>query len=60
MDLSLFNTNLMQTKFIKDILKDTYIPTVPIWSEGKPLIKDFIYVTKDYIVKAITDYIPEN
>lgn len=55
-----FNENNINTKFIKDLLKDTYIPTVPVWKEGDPIIKDFIYVTKEYIVKGLVDYKPSN
>ena len=47
-----FNQDNMLTKFIKNLLETTYIPTVQIWYEGKPIIKDLIYITKDYIVKA--------
>lgn len=53
-----FNTNNMISKFIKDLLKDTYIPTVPIWNDNDPLVKDMIYVTKEYIVKAKKNYNP--
>ena len=48
----------MISKFIKDLLKDTYVPTVPIWNDNDPLVKDMIYVTKEYIVKAKKNYNP--
>lgn len=51
-----FNDDNMLTKFIKNLLFTTYIPTVQIWKVGKPVIKDFIYVTKNYIVKAIANW----
>lgn len=54
-----FNDDNMLTKFIKNLLFTTYIPTVQIWKIGKPIIKDFIYVTKNYIVKAIANW-PSN
>lgn len=53
-----FNTNDMIGKFIKDLLKDTYIPTVPIWNDNDPLVRDMVYVTKEYIVRAKKDYTP--
>lgn len=51
-----FNDDNMLTKFIKNLLFTTYVPTVQIWKVGKPVIKDFIYVTKNYIVKAIANW----
>lgn len=55
-----FNSTNLVTKFVKDLLKTTYVPTVGVWKPGKYLIKDFIYITSGYIVKANKNYDPEN
>lgn len=53
-----YSDNLI-SKFIKCLLWDTYVPTVDIWRQGKPLIAGFTYITNDkYIVKAKKDFKP--
>lgn len=44
------------SKFIKELLRTTYIPTVPIWKPGDIPIKGLTYITKDSIVKCVEDY----
>ena len=51
-----FYTNTIESKMIKTLLSETYIPTVDIWKPGKPVVKGFTYVTKNYILKAVKDY----
>lgn len=50
-----FNTDTLASKFIKNLVSTVYTPTVQVWKPGKSLIKDFTYITKDYIVKANRD-----
>lgn len=47
-----FNTNTIESKFIKSILANTYVPLVQVWKPNKPVIKDYIYITRNNIVKA--------
>lgn len=47
-----FNSDSLTTKFIKNIVSTIYLPTIPIWRKGKQLIKDNLYITRDYIVRA--------
>lgn len=47
-----FNEDTIYSKFIKALIADTYIPTLEIWKPGKPIIKNFQYITKNYIVEA--------
>lgn len=54
-----YSKNTIITKFIKDMLKDTYIPVVDIWSDNDPLIKGLNYICENNIVKALKDYDPE-
>lgn len=52
-----FYVDNLMSRFVKCLLCDIYIPTVPIWKQGKNLIKDLIYITQDkYIVKAKKDF----
>ena len=51
-----FNTDTLASKFIKNLVSTVYTPTVQVWKPGKSLIKDFTYITKDYIVKARKDF----
>ena len=47
-----FNEDSIYTKFIKQLVATTYVPTIEIWKPGKPIIKGFQYITKNYIVEA--------
>ena len=47
-----FNENNIYSKFIKSLVSSMYIPTLEIWKPGKPIIKGFQYITKNYIVEA--------
>lgn len=47
-----FNTNTIESKFIKSILANTYVPLVQVWKPNKAIIKDYIYITRNSIVKA--------
>ncbi len=51
-----FNDNNIESKFIKSILRNTYIPSLQVWKPGKPIIAGFTYVTKDFLVTAIKDW----
>ena len=55
-----FNDDNMLTKFIKNLLHKTYVPTIQIWNKNKPLIKDFAYIFDNYIVRARTNWTPDN
>lgn len=50
-----FSNNIV-TKFVKELLRTTNIPTVPVWRPGKSVIKDFIYITPTHIVRALKDF----
>lgn len=47
------NSNNILSKYIKNLISTSYIVTAPIWKKGKPIDKDRVYITNDYIVKAI-------
>lgn len=47
-----YNANNIETKFIKELLRTTYIPIVPIWNLGKKIIAGLTYITPNYIVKC--------
>lgn len=51
-----FYTNTIESRFIKSLLANTYIPTVQVWKPGIKLVKGFIYITKNYILKALKDF----
>ena len=53
-----FNKNTIESKFIKNLIATTYIPTVQVWKPGKVIKMGFTYITKNYIVKAVKDYTP--
>lgn len=54
-----FFTDTLITRMIKGLLWDRYLPICNIWKTGKPIIKDFTYITSDkYIVKALRNYNP--
>lgn len=48
-----FNDTSIITKFIKNLVNTTYLPNVPIWVPGKPLIKGYTYITNGHIIKAL-------
>lgn len=50
-----YNASNIESKFIKGLLRNTYVPTVQVWKLGKPIIEGFTYVTRDYIVTAKVD-----
>lgn len=50
--LQKYYTNTIQGKFIKELLRSTYIPTVPIYKLGDSLIQGMTYISGGYIVKA--------
>lgn len=50
-----YNDNSIETKFIKNLLASTYVPTVPFWKVGQPVVPGSLYVTKNYILK-VRDY----
>lgn len=47
------NSNNILSKYIKNLISTSYIVTAPIWKKGKPIDKDRVYITNDYIVKAL-------
>ena len=47
-----YNANNIETKFIKELLRTTYIPIVPIWNQGKEIIAGLTYITPNYVVKC--------
>ena len=51
------NTNII-TKFIKQLLKDTYIPNVLVWKPGMVIYQNWTYVTKNNIIKAKVNWKP--
>ena len=53
-----FNTNTIESKFIKNLVATTYTPLVQIWKPGKPIHRDFTYISKNYILKCIKTYNP--
>lgn len=53
-----YNKSTIVSKFIKELLYSTNVPTVQIWKPGRALIKGFTYVTKEYIVTAERDFMP--
>ena len=48
-----FNDTSIYTKFIKQLVATTYVPTIEVWKPGKPTIAGFQYITKNYIVEAL-------
>lgn len=54
-----YDTNLVTT-FIKNLVSKTYLPNIPIWKPDTRIAKNQIYLTKNYIVKAIKSYTPES
>lgn len=46
------NSNNLTSKLVKCLINTSNIVTAPIWKQGQPAIKDMIYVTKDFIVRA--------
>lgn len=54
-----FNDTSLITKFIKQLVASTYVPTVPTWKSGQPIAKDCIYINRDYILKAKVDWSPD-
>ena len=55
-----FNSDNIITGFIKDLLKSTYVPTLPIWNPDKYLYKDLFYIYNNNVIKAIKDYNPND
>ena len=53
-----YNDDNIISKFIKELLRTTEVPTIQVWKPGKPLIQGFMYVTKEYIVEALQDFMP--
>lgn len=53
-----FNSNNIITGFIKDLLKSTYVPTLPIWNPDKYLYKDLFYIYNNNVIKAAKYYDP--
>ena len=47
-----FYNNTIQSNFIKYILQNTYIPTVPFTSNINHITKDCTYIHEKYFVKA--------
>ncbi len=54
-----FNSDNILTGFIKELLKDNYIPTLPIWNKNKKLIKNQYYIYNSNIIKATENYNPK-
>lgn len=53
-----FNDNNMITKFIKNLLATTYIPTIKIWKPGDVIVQNTSYISGEYIIRgkySITD-----
>lgn len=44
-------TNTIESKFIKELLRTTYIPTIPIWTPEKTTLAGMSYIADGYIVK---------
>lgn len=55
-----FNSDNILTGFIKNLLKSTYIPTLPIWNTNKYLYENKYYIYNDNIIKAIKNYNPND
>ena len=53
-----FNTNTIESKFIKNLVATTYTPLVQIWKPGKPIHSGFTYISKNYILKCVRTYNP--
>lgn len=47
------NSNNILSKYIKNLISTSNIVTAPIWKKGKPIDKNRVYITNDYIVKAL-------
>lgn len=47
-----FNDITIITKFIKELLKDYYIPTIPFWKPGDIIYKNWLYYSKNNILRA--------
>lgn len=50
-----YDTNIMTT-FVKNLVGSTYIPNIPIWKPDTKIIKNNIYITPNYIVRALKSY----
>lgn len=46
-----YYTNTIESKFIKELLRTTYIPTIPIWTPEKTTLAGMSYIADGYIVK---------
>lgn len=55
-----YNVSNNITDCIKELLRTTNIALVSTWKPGKALIKNMIYITRDYIVKAKQNFTPSN
>ena len=47
-----FNSINLESKFIKNILQNTYIPTIPIVTDGDFIVSDVEYCYKNHIIKC--------
>ncbi len=52
----LYYQNTIESKFIKELLRTTYLPLVPIYKLGDSVIKGLTYISDNYIVEAIQNY----
>lgn len=52
----LYYQNTIESKFIKELLRSTYLPLIPIYKLGNSIIKGLTYISDNYIVEAIQNY----
>lgn len=50
-----YYSNNIESKFIKELLRTTYIPTVQIWKKGMKILAGLTYIADGYIVKCKID-----